>query len=101
MPASELEGAGRAHGLQIEKVGTNVVLRRPSDDDGDERQFLGSVPSSPGSSSVFATGAALRCPDFFSALGEACRVATSTQAGEAARGPRRVWVAVSGLTARG
>ena len=97
MPVSELEGAGSAHGLHVEKVGTNVVLRRP-DDDENERRFLASVPPSPGSSSVLATGAALRSPDFLTALSEACRVAARD--GEL-RGPLRVWIAVSGLTGHG
>ena len=55
MPVSESEGAGRANGLHLEKVGANVVLRRQGDDDENERRFFASVPSSPGNSAVFAT----------------------------------------------
>lgn len=121
MPVSEPEGAGRANGLQLEKVGANVVLRREGDDDENERRFFASVPSSPGNSAVFATATALRDPDLPSALPRACRTALggsalpagSTQDPESApdsgtaaatgttRKQHRVWVAVSGLARHG
>lgn len=124
MPVSEPEGAGRAHGLHVEKVGAHVVLRRPGDDDENERRSFASATSSPGGTAVFATATALRDPDFLSALREACRVALNAgpAQNQSAQGPRptqgtdsprdagttpgrgsrhRIWIAVSGLTRHG
>lgn len=100
MPASEPDGTGQGHGLHIEVLGANVVLRQPRDDDQNERRFFSSVPSVPNSSAVLVTAATLRDPGFLAALREACRAAldTARTPGGAPQGRHRIWIVVSGLT---
>lgn len=96
MPASEQDGAGREHGLHVEMLGTNVLVRRPQGDDQQELRYAASVPALPHSSAVLATTTALRDGGFLPALREACRAVTAKSTS-----PHRIWIAVSGLSTPG
>ncbi|SDQ17719.1 hypothetical protein SAMN04489718_0627 [Actinopolyspora saharensis] len=108
MPTPEANSTNHPHGrgLHVERFGGNVAVLDHPDADDPERGFFSLVPSLPADGAVLASAAAIRHAGFLDALRQACRQALPPALPPAPppttpHPPRRLWVAVAGLTEPG
>ncbi|WP_157405293.1 hypothetical protein [Actinopolyspora halophila] len=93
-------------GLHVESFGGNVAVLAHHDSDERERGFFASVASLPADGAVLASAAAIRDAGFLDALRQACHralapVPTPGNPTTTHPPPRRLWIAVAGLTTPG